>query len=115
LNGIEYCEFRRYARADVDGDHVDDLVMLFGVEPHGGNNSLHYLAVFPSRDHWRVQIRKVGQRGERLPQDVDVADGIIKVTALEYAATDAMCCPSVAKELRFQMKQGRLKELRGND
>jgi hypothetical protein len=115
LNGVEYCEFRRYARADVDGDHVDDLVMLFGVEPRDGNNSFHYLAVFPSRDHWRVQIRKVGQRGERLPQDVGVADGIIKVTALEYAATDAMCCPSVTKELRFQMKQGRLKDFQGKD
>jgi hypothetical protein len=116
LNGVEYCEFRRYAKADIDGDHVDDLVMLFGIELRGSaNNSFHYLAVFPSRDHWRVQIVKVGQRGQRLPQDVGVANGIIKVTALEYAATDAMCCPSVTKELRFQMKHGRLKDFQGED
>src|SRR5436305_10283962 len=53
LGGNEFCEYRRYAVGDWDGDHLDDLAVTFNVEGANGgaNNVSGYLLVYLSSRH----------------------------------------------------------------
>jgi len=112
LKGIEYCEFRSYARGDVDGDHQDDLVVLFHVEGPGGggNNNLSFLALFGSRIPKTPAIQQIGERGKRTPVEVTIAGTRIAVSFDVWNANDAMCCPSEDAESEFALEGNRLTE-----
>jgi len=109
--GAESCQSRLYHTVDdLDGDGRDDFVLVFDVEaPAGGNDSVQYLAVFPSSTRWRPSVVEVGERGERFVDEIEVEDGrtIVLLTS-EYAAGDPMCCPSGDGELRYRLEHGRV-------
>jgi hypothetical protein len=108
LRGKEYCQFRLYRTIeDVDGDRREDFVVVFAVEGlgGGGNNSVQYLAVFPSTGEWKPVLTRVGQRGVRAVTDNVVDhDGTIALTTLEQLKGDAMCCPTGKGQLRFRLQ-----------
>jgi hypothetical protein len=115
LEGVEYCQFRRYERLyDLDGDGADDLVVLFAVEGTGGggNNVITFMAVFPSRMHWRPLVIKTGERGVRLPQDIRIEGKTILLDTLEYLEGDPMFCPTGKGELGYEVKEGVLRRVK---
>ncbi len=112
FHGVEYCQSRLYHTIDdLDGDGRDDFVLVFELEnKDGGNNSVQYLAVFLSSRAWKPLVLKVGERGERFIDQVDVEDDrTLVLSTSEYEPGDPMCCPSGDGELRFRIDHGRLK------
>lgn len=109
--GLEYCQARLYHTIDdLDGDGQEDFVLVFGVEAAaGGNNFVQYLAVFPSASQWAPTVAKVGQRGDRLIDGIEVdADRILVLLTSEYEPGDAMCCPSGEGELTYKLDKGKI-------
>ena len=116
LNGLEYCQFRRYyGLDDLDGDHVDDLIVLFNVEGTGGggNNVFCFMAVLLSKEHWNPVVVETGERGIRLPNGVSVRGHTIILETMEYKAGDAFCCPSGKGELRYEVEGASLRPIPG--
>ena len=106
LNGQEYCQFRIYETlSDLDGDGIDDFVVVFTVEGAGGggNNSTQYLLVLASRSGWQPVEARVGARGERTVESVEVSKGTLRLHVLKYGRGDAMCCPSRPASVRYRL------------
>jgi hypothetical protein len=110
-NSVEYCQARLYHTIDdLDGDGRDDFVLVFSLELKEGNYSAQYLAVFPSSRGWKPLVLKVGERGERFIDQIDVEEGrTLVLSTSEYTPGDAMCCPSGDGELRYRFEKGQLK------
>jgi hypothetical protein len=110
-NSIEYCQARLYHTVDdLDGDGHEDFVLIFSLEMRDGNDSAQYLAVFPSSRGWKPLVLKVGARGERFVDQIDVEEGrTLVLSTSEYTEDDAMCCPSGDGELRYRIEKGQLK------
>jgi hypothetical protein len=98
LHGNEFCEYRRYAVGDWDGDQLDDLAVTFNVEGAngGGNNVSAYLLVYLSSRHEAAPLEAaVGTRGKVLPDALEPGVGrTIVVKTVEWSPRDSMCCPS---------------------
>lgn len=98
LHGNEFCEYRRYAVGDWDGDRLDDLAVTFNVEGAngGGNNMDGYLLVYLSSRHEAAPLEApVGTRGKYLPDALEPGVGrTLIVKTVEWSSRDAMCCPS---------------------
>jgi hypothetical protein len=98
LGGNEFCEYRRYAVGDWDGDHLDDLAVTFNVEGANGdgNNVSGYLLVYLSSRHEAAPLEAaVGTRGKYLPDALEAGSGrTLVVKTVEWAPRDPMCCPS---------------------
>jgi hypothetical protein len=107
----EYCQARIYHTVDdLDGDGRDDFVLVFSLELKTGNYSAQYLAVFPSTKAWKPLVLKVGERGERFIDQIDVEEGrTLVLSTSEYEDGDAMCCPSGDGTLRYRIEKGQLK------
>jgi hypothetical protein len=106
-DGQEYCQFRRYeALSDLDGDRVDDFVVLFTIEglEGGGNDHADFMSVFLSGRKWQALTVRTGGRGERDPVAIEVRDGKLFLDALVYLPADAMCCPSGKTTLVYQIR-----------
>jgi hypothetical protein len=106
LQGAEYCQFRRYnATDDLDGDGVDDLVVLFTVESvgGGGNGHVNFMAVFLStrKPGQPSLLAETGRRGLRDPREISVRDHRIILKTAEYSPGDPLCCPSGHGELVY--------------
>ena len=111
LGGHEHCQFRLYeALSDVDGDGQDDFLVVFAVEGlgRGGNDSVQFLAAFPSASEWKPTVLKVGARGERVVETIDVSGSDVVLETSEYRAGDPQCCPGGKGELRLRVVRGRL-------
>lgn len=108
--GDEYCQYRLYdALDDVDGDGLEDLVVVFTVEAAGGNDSVQHMTVLQSSKGWRPATTVVGRKGQRIVESIEVEEGpIIVLGTAEYAKGDADCCPSTESETRYRMVKGRL-------
>jgi hypothetical protein len=106
----EYCQTRIYHTIDdLDGDGRDDFVLVFSLELKAGNYSAQYLAVFPSIRAWKPLVLKVGERGERFIDQIDVEeDRTLVLSTSEYEEGDAMCCPSGEGEVRYRIEKGQL-------
>jgi hypothetical protein len=115
-NGTEYCQARLYHTIDdLDGDGQGDFVVVFSVEAAaGGNNSVQYLAVFPSGSQWAPVVVKVGQRGERYIDGIEVRpDRLLVLHTSEYEPGDAMCCPSGEGQLTYRLEKGKISAVTG--
>ena len=108
--GTEYCQDRLYHTVDdLDGDGREDFVLVFSVETAGGDDLAQYLAVFPSAAQWKPLVLKVGQRGERYVDEIQVDDDhhLVLLTS-EFEPGDAECCPSGEGELLYRVARGRI-------
>lgn len=113
LKAREYCQFRIYETlSDIDGDRADDFLVVFSVEGvgGGGNNSVQFLLALASGSAWRPVITQVGARGTRLVHSIETLDGVVVVHVLEYAPTDAMCCPTRPGIVRYKVEAGEFRE-----
>jgi len=108
--GQEYCQFRLYETlSDVDGDRREDFLVVFEIEGEGGgNNSVQYLAVFPSGTAWTPAVTEVGRRGQRAVKALRVESGVIVLDTLDQGPDDAMCCPSIKGEATLRFTKGTL-------
>lgn len=107
LHGHEYCEYRRYAVGDWDGDGLDDLAVTFNVEGvnGSGNGISGYLLVYLSSRHEAAPLETpVGTRGEFLPDSLVPGIGhTIVVNTVVWSPRDAMCCPSLHGSRTFKV------------
>jgi hypothetical protein len=117
LHGNEYCEYRRYAVGDWDGDRLDDLAVTFNVEgANGSGNGISaYLLVYLSSRHEAAPLEAaVGRRGEFLPASIEAGIGrTITVKTVEWSPRDPMCCPSRHGSRVFRVLPSGLVDERG--
>src|SRR4029453_1295567 len=108
--GVEHCRDRLYHTPDdLDGDGREDFVVVFNVEAPEGGDVSQYLAVFPSATQWKPLVLKVGQRGERYVDEIQVdEDRVLVLLTSEFEPGDAACCPSGEGELLYRVTRGRI-------
>jgi hypothetical protein len=111
-NGNEYLPARSYTHGDVDGDGKDDAAVIYTLEGiRGGNDWLQFLAVKLSSENGRIIFQQVGGKDIRAVENIEIMNGRIVVSILEYAPSDASCCPSISKTHTFVIKNGKLLEV----
>lgn len=104
----EEAQFRNYRQRDIDGDGIDDTVLLTTFEH--GNNWRRELFVCLSSAPRRVMHTNLGGKGERMADHVEITNRTIIITGKRYVAGDAMCCPSQAYESVFVITNGKIVE-----
>jgi len=101
-------EFRSYKQEDIDGDGVQDTVLLTTFEH--GMNWRRILFVCLSSDPLNVVHREMGGKGERMAEEFEIKKREITVKGKRYADGDAMCCPSEPYESVLVVMNGDILE-----
>jgi heat shock protein HslJ len=93
-----------YAFGDLNGDGLDDAVVVL-VENSGGSGSFVYLAAVLNRggNPENVAMQFLGDRGQ--VQSLTIAEGEITVNLATHSPDDPMCCPS-QQEVQVYALQG---------
>lgn len=101
-------------------------VAVFSIEGFRKSNSHNqYLAVFahvvnetgelddPHEPYRLLDVMQIGGKGWRsfLKAPLTIQPGLITLEGLNYAASDALCCPSLPFRTRFRFEDGRLQEV----
>jgi hypothetical protein len=105
----EYVEGRKTLRADLNGDHRDDLAILFTLER--GDLWIQYLTVISSAGK-PLATAEVGRKGVRA---VDLDHGVssmVELSTKTYRPEDASCCPSVLGRTVYRLKGHGLSEIK---
>jgi hypothetical protein len=114
LKGDEYCQFRIYdSLGDIDGDSINDFVVVFTVEGPDGGGNFHesFMFVFlSSSKSGKPLFVQVGERGDRDPEAVSAERGKVVVTTRVYLGKDPQCCPSGHGKAVFEVKGDKLVE-----
>ena len=110
-NGNEYFPARSYAHVDVDGDGKADTAVIYTLEGiRGGIDWLQFLAVKLSSENGHIIWQQIGGKDIRAVGNIEIVNGKIVASILEYAPSDASCCPSISKTSTFAIKNGKLLE-----
>jgi len=112
--GEEYKDARKVIAGDLNNDGAPDLAVLYTIEGQNGtNNYVQYLAVFVRLKGRLVPVThtKVGGKLYRSVELQSISKNVILLTTLSYTAKDAACCPSKKGEARYELVDGRLKQL----
>ncbi len=105
----EYVAGRKTLRADLNGDHRDDLAVLFTLER--GDLWIQYLTVISSagKPLATTEVSRVGVRAV----DLDRAAGpVLELSTKTYGPADPSCCPSVLGRTAYFLKGRRLSEIK---
>lgn len=122
VRGAEYCEFRKADSGDLDGDGREDLIVRFTIEgachedaassPGAcGNNYEFFLMVFLAKNQELSSPIKIGGKAVRHIKGISVRQNKVFIDTLEYVNGDGMCCPTMKKNVAYQVQQGRLVEV----
>jgi len=107
----EYPPARHYAMHDLDGDHMDDLLLItrFGLLS-GGNYEQSELLVALTTQPNKVQRLIVGGRGQRTGEQFSKDEGhrSVFLTFKVWAKTDALCCPSLTRTAEIRSTAGKV-------
>jgi hypothetical protein len=95
----EQARSRTYLQRDINGDGIDDTILLTTFEH--GNNWHRELFVCLSSSSGRVMHMNLGGKGEGEADDVNITNRTIIITGKRYATSDATCCPSLPYESKF--------------
>ncbi len=106
----EMARFRSYRQGDIDGDGVDDTILLTTFE-HGMVWRRELFVCLTSSPQ-RVMHVGLGGKGERMAEDVEIKNRAIIVRGKTYTDADAMCCPSQPYESTFLVADGKIVERR---
>lgn len=103
-----------YAFGDLNGDGVDDAVVLL-VENSGGSGVFVYLAAVLNRDGEpeNVDTQLLGDRAQI--QSLTVSDGQISVTMVTHGPNDPFCCPTQEVEQIYELQEDKLLQTAGED
>ena len=95
---------------DLDGDHVQEAVVVLSHRP-GGTATFSFLAVVARRDG-TIRNQATTALGDRVQvRSVRIQGGTLLVSAVRAAATDAACCPGELVEWQWRLGDGRLNAL----
>lgn len=115
--GAEHRNSRRAVIGDLNGDGREDVAVLYTIEAarsQADDYALRYLAAF-RRGAGGLEYEAhllVGGKGIREVNRVTVLNGVIVLEALEYQPNDKMCCPSKPARWRYQLRAGKLVEVK---
>jgi hypothetical protein len=95
------------AWGDLNGDGVDDAVVLL-VESSGGSGSFVYMAAVLNREGKpkNVDTLLLGDRAQ--VHSLTIADGQISVTMVTHGPDDPMCCPTQEVEQTYELQENTL-------
>jgi hypothetical protein len=83
------------AEGDFDGDGVSDAAVIYTLEgAHHSNTYEQFLAVRSSREGGWLRHTLAGGKEVRTVTGVRIVGGRVELALLEYAQSDASCCPS---------------------
>jgi|SRR5947207_2338378 len=103
----EDAQFRTYKQQDIDGDGVDDTILLTTFEYD--NNSRQMLFVCLSSYPQKVMSLNVGGgKGDRIAEEIDIKERTLTISGKKHTVGDAMCCPSLRYESTFAVADGKL-------
>lgn len=106
----EMAQFRSHRQDDIDGDGIDDAILLTTFEH--GMMWRRELFVCLSSSPQRVMRLTLGSKGERLAENFEIKDRAIVVRGKTYTDSDAMCCPSRSYESILLVADGKIVERR---
>ncbi len=115
-NGFEDEGNERIVRTgDLNHDDVPDQVVLYTLEGQNGtNNYVQHLAVFVRTNGRLVPVTDevVGGKYYRSADLKSIKDNQILFDTLDYADSDARCCPSIKGSTKYVLRGHKIKELR---
>ena len=97
--------FQTMALGDLDGDTVDDAVVVIAINT-GGSGSFFYLVAVLNQDGKPTQA---GQDllGDRVQvSSLSVADGRIVIDMKVAGPSDPLCCPSLPVQRTYELQDG---------
>lgn len=97
--------------ADIDEDHIDDILVEYTLEAKDGNGYWFFLAVLSGATLQPIDHIRVGGKLSRHTKLVAVNDGVIVVRTLDLAEGDPWCCPTLPGEVRYALEAGTLREI----
>jgi hypothetical protein len=106
----EMAQFRTYRQGDLDGDGIEDTVLITTFEH--GNYWHRELFCCLSSSPRTVMLIDLGGKGEKEAEDMEVEDRKVIVNGKKYADGDAMCCPSLQYQSTFTVADGKLLEIK---
>lgn len=101
---------RMYQQNDIDGDGVDDTVLIATFEDVQGNTSFQELFVCLSLSPGKVMQSEVGSKWDRTAEKLTVKNHKIIIDGEKWAKMDAGCCPSQPYESVFVVSGGKIVE-----
>ncbi len=101
-----------YAFGDLNGDGVDDAVVLL-VENSGGSGSFVYMAAVLNQGGKPENVDTVLLGDRAQVQSLTIADGQINVTMVTHGPDDPMCCPTQEAEQTYELQENKLVQTAG--
>ncbi len=115
--GSEFRRARWTTLAIPDADGQPRGISIFTIEGIGGGNNFTQYMTLLDTDAEHVRFIEadtwiVGGKGIRLlvANELSIREGLIVVPTLSYAERDALCCPSMPGDARFEIRGGKLHE-----
>lgn len=107
--GTEYEEARQVLHIDLDGNGLEDAVVLYTIEGEGGvNGSSQKLSVLINNGsdfiHTYVNYAPITDKIE------SKGNGVVVLSTLQHGPDDPQCCPSETVELSYLWTGSELKE-----
>lgn len=97
------------ALGDFTGDGNGDAVAFVYENSGGGNGSTAYLVALENVNGVPRQMEKFSIDGSNaVLEQLSIKDGEILLTALVHKPEDGRCCPTLRKDFRFRVTNGKL-------
>ena len=95
------------ATGDLNGDGVEDAVVLLAINTGGTGTFMQLAAVLNQIGQLKhIDTADLGDRTK--VNSIQIEDGIIKVQTIVHSASDPQCCPSLEKLQEFVLQGDRL-------
>lgn len=109
----EDAEVRRSFSVDLNGDGVEDLIVVYMLNATDGGNSYatHMVAFTREGGVLKPTNSMIVAGYQEAVDDVMVLDGVVNMVKLEQGPDDAACCPSVKVTVRYLVHSGKLMAL----
>jgi heat shock protein HslJ len=98
------------AFGDLDGDGVEDAVVILVTDP-GGSGTFYDLAVVLNRDGNPEHIATASLGDRAKIQALSIGAGHIVVRMITHGPEDPMCCPTQEVEQTFALQEGELVQI----
>jgi hypothetical protein len=101
-----------YAFGDLNGDGVDDAVVLL-VESSGGSGSFVYMAAVLNQGGKPENVDTVLLGDRAQVQSLTITDSQINVTLVTHGPDDPMCCPTQEAGQTYELQENKLVQTAG--